>query len=134
MTKSSASISFVHACSAALALAVALRIIPLSMPPFSLHAISAAAMSVAPSSSASCSAIPATGTRTSPSPPHLTGECAQNRGLLRGRDCDGGVIPQELCEEAATVVHPDEHGRFGARDGEPVVCGGDVGEGVTDGC
>ena len=82
---------------------------------------------------------PGDGDTHQPGLPHLARERAQSRGLLRGRDgqlgkCGGHgrVAPKEVREEVLAGAHPDARGRMGARDGEPVVDGGDVGEGVAD--
>ena len=82
---------------------------------------------------------PGDGDTHQPGLPHLARERTQSRRLLRRRDGqlgehggDGGVVPQEVREEALAVAHPDARDRTGAGDGEPVVDGGDVGEGVAD--
>jgi hypothetical protein len=82
---------------------------------------------------------PSDGDTYEPGLPHLTRELAQSCGVLFGRDGelgkqggDGGVVPQEVREEALAVAHTDARDGVGARDGEPVVNGSDVGDGVAD--
>ena len=71
--------------------------------------------------------------------PHLPCERAQRRGVLRGGDGelgehggDGGIVAEEVGEEALAVARAYVRGSAGAGEGESVVDGRYIRQGVPD--